>query len=180
MNTHKIKINRAPVLTLWASIVAERLGYKYEEALALAKALTGFTAQAHGRQLGIYTSSGKKDAKKKAKEAKPLKIISLQFLAKKIPVVRTREGNRAVANGKPIDPESVERYLASKFGDALPEARAAMEKLARSVSPKELDANAYKLYGQFVPKVPAGTQGWGAQGDLDLDRIVSLSKRRET
>jgi hypothetical protein len=28
-----IKINRAPVLTLWGVIVAERLGYKHDEAL---------------------------------------------------------------------------------------------------------------------------------------------------
>ncbi len=28
----KIKINRAPVLTLWASVVAERLGYEHAEA----------------------------------------------------------------------------------------------------------------------------------------------------
>src|SRR5688572_27299812 len=32
MATKKIKINRAPVLTLWAAIVAERLGYDEQEA----------------------------------------------------------------------------------------------------------------------------------------------------
>jgi hypothetical protein len=31
----KIKINRAPVLTLWAAVVAERLGYDEETALTL-------------------------------------------------------------------------------------------------------------------------------------------------
>ena len=41
MATHKIKINRAPVLTLWAVVVGERLGFKHEEALTLAKGLTG-------------------------------------------------------------------------------------------------------------------------------------------
>ena len=29
----KIKINRAPVLTLWATVVAERLGFDEESAL---------------------------------------------------------------------------------------------------------------------------------------------------
>ena len=43
MVAHKIKINRAPVLTLWAVVVGERLGYKREEALTLAKGLTGLT-----------------------------------------------------------------------------------------------------------------------------------------
>jgi hypothetical protein len=170
----KISINRAPVLTLWATVVAERLGYKHAEALTLAKALTGSTAQAHGRALGIYTPKEKKDEKKKPKESKPLEVFSQQFLAKKIPMVRTPEGLRAVSNGRPIDPESVERYLASKFGDALPEAREAMHELAHSVPPKELGASAYRLYGKFAPKVAAGAQGWGAKGELDLDLIRSL------
>jgi len=36
---NKILINRAPVLTLWASVVAERLGFKNDEALSLGKAV---------------------------------------------------------------------------------------------------------------------------------------------
>lgn len=34
-----IQINHAPVLTLWGVIVAERLGFKHEEALTLGKAV---------------------------------------------------------------------------------------------------------------------------------------------
>lgn len=30
-----IKINRGPVLTLWAAVVAERLGFDWDEALTL-------------------------------------------------------------------------------------------------------------------------------------------------
>jgi hypothetical protein len=171
---NKVTINRAPVLTLWATVVAERLGYKPTEALTLAKALTGSTAQAHGQALGIYTPKGKK-AGKKAKEPKPLQVFSQQFLAKKIPMVRTTEGLRAVISGQPIQPESVERYLATKFGDALPEAREAMEALAGSVPPKELGESAYTLYGKFAPKVASGALGWGAKGELDLDLIRSLA-----
>ena len=37
MANKKIKINRAPVLTLWAAVVAERLGYNKSEALTLGK-----------------------------------------------------------------------------------------------------------------------------------------------
>jgi hypothetical protein len=174
---NKININRAPVLTLWATVVAERLGYKHAEALTLAKALTGSTAQAHGQALGIYTPKEKNGAKKASKESQPLQVFSEQFLAKKIAMVRTKEGVRAVSNGQPIKPESVERYLASKFGDALPDVLDAMEQLAKSMPPKELSANAYKLYGSFVPKVAAGTQGWGAKGELDLDLIRKLAHK---
>ena len=169
----KIKINRAPVLTLWASVVAERLGYKRDEALALAKALTGLSAQAHGRAIGIYEPA-QKSKTKKAKEPKPIKIVTVEFLGRKIPVTRTKEGIRAVSKDSPIKPESVEKYLESKFGDSLADARDTMEKLARSLPPKELSDNAYKLYGRFTPQVPAGTRGWGAKGELDLDVIRSL------
>ncbi|WP_247875801.1 hypothetical protein [Azospirillum sp. TSH100] len=50
----KIMINRAPVLTLWTAVVAERLGLDRDEALTLGKALSGLTAQAKGVRLGIY------------------------------------------------------------------------------------------------------------------------------
>ena len=34
-----IYINRAPVLTLWAAVVAERLGFRRDEALTLGRAV---------------------------------------------------------------------------------------------------------------------------------------------
>ncbi len=54
MAIKKIKINRAPVLTLWAAIVAERLGYDRKELLTFGKAVAGLNAQSKGRRLGIY------------------------------------------------------------------------------------------------------------------------------
>jgi hypothetical protein len=56
MPSNRISINRAPVLTLWAAVVAERLGYSEEEALSLGKALTGLTAQSKGRRHGTNGS----------------------------------------------------------------------------------------------------------------------------
>ncbi len=178
MATHKIKINRAPVLTLWASVVAERLGYKSDEALTLAKEVTGLAAQSRGQALGIYEPSGEAETKAKSKEAKEDRVSTVQFLRREIPVIRTKEGFRAVSQGKPIKPESVERYLESKFGEELAEARSAMEELAKSLPPKELSKQAYALYGQFTPKVPSGAQGWGAKGELDLGKIRKLVKER--
>jgi hypothetical protein len=46
-----ISINRAPVLTLWAAVVAQRLGFDEAEALTLGKAVAGLNAQAKGRQV---------------------------------------------------------------------------------------------------------------------------------
>jgi hypothetical protein len=52
-----IKVNRAPVLTLWASVVAERLGHPPELALSLAKIVAGTAARAKARRLGIAEES---------------------------------------------------------------------------------------------------------------------------
>jgi hypothetical protein len=49
-----ISINRAPVLTLWAAVVAERLGFDEDEALTLGKALAGMNAKAKGRRPGNF------------------------------------------------------------------------------------------------------------------------------
>src|SRR3712207_5322637 len=48
-----LRVNRAPVLTLWAAVVAERLGYPEETALTLGRAVAGASAQAKARHLGI-------------------------------------------------------------------------------------------------------------------------------
>ena len=55
----KLSINRAPVLTLWATIVAQRLGFQREEALTLGKAVAGLNAYSKGRSLGLYEPSSK-------------------------------------------------------------------------------------------------------------------------
>ena len=65
-----ITINRAPVLTLWAAVVAERLGFDPDEALTLGKALAGLTAQSKGQRLGIFTPSPDAVCKERAKKAK--------------------------------------------------------------------------------------------------------------
>jgi hypothetical protein len=48
-----IRVNRAPVLTLWAAVVAERLGHPPETALSLASAVAGTAARAKARRLGL-------------------------------------------------------------------------------------------------------------------------------
>ena len=51
---HRIEINRAPVLTLWAAVVAERLGFDWEEALTLGRAVAGLNAYSKGKALGLF------------------------------------------------------------------------------------------------------------------------------
>ena len=174
MPNKKIKINRAPVLTLWAAVVAERLGYNKSEALTLGKAVAGLNAQSKGRRLGIYEE--KTEDEKKEEKKKELKVEFIELLGRGIPVVKTSKGVRAAIKGDEIDPESVETYLEQKFKDDLEEARAAMETLAKAYTPKQLESQAFGLYEKFRPKIPEGTKGWGAKGELDLDYIRSLAK----
>jgi len=42
------------VLTLWGAVVAERLGFKREEALTLGRAVAGLNAYAKGVSLGLF------------------------------------------------------------------------------------------------------------------------------
>lgn len=176
MAKKKIQINRAPVLTLWAVVVAERLGYKKDEALTLGKAVAGLNAQSKGRRLGIYEEKTEEEKEKEARKEKPVKLEFIEILGRGVPTVKTAQGLRAAIRGKPIYPESVQTYLENKFGDDLDEARAAMEKLAKAYRPKQLESKAYDLYEKFRPEIPEGQKGWGAKGELDLDYIRSLAE----
>jgi hypothetical protein len=177
MTANKILINRAPVLTLWASLVAERLGFKHDEALSLGKALAGLNAQSKGQRLGIFKPTPKE--LKKVHERKPSEEFRVDLLGRALPAMNTEEGVRAMIKSKPIDPDGVERYLESKFGDALPEARKAMLTLANALKPDELAQRGFGLYEQFRPTIPEGVQGWGAKGELDLGHISKLATEKQ-
>lgn len=193
MATQTVKINRAPVLTMWAAIVAERLGHSHAEALSLAKAVTGLNAQSKGRRLGIYEapkresdgeSDGKGDDKDKAAENKkerktPAATQShqvVELLGRQIPITDTQDGPRAVLKDEPVEPNSVERYLHGKFGDHYTDVKEAMLELAHAFPPAELHKKAYDLYEAFRPTIPEGVKGWGAAGTLSLSKIRGLAK----
>ena len=176
MTKKKVKINRAPVLTLWATVVAERLGFDHDAALTLGKSVAGLNAQAKGQRLGIFEKPEGQPAEAASKARKPAEQFSVPILGRSVPAMQTPQGLRATAKGKPLDPGSVQRYLEQKFGPDLKDAQSAMEKLAKAYKPAELAASAYALYEQFRPTIPEGTQGWGAKGELDLEAIRALAR----
>jgi hypothetical protein len=176
MATHKVKINRAPVLTLWATVVAERLGHDHEAALTLGKAVAGLNAQSKARRLGIVEESRDPREEKEPSVREPGEQFLVTVLGRSVPSISTEDGVRATLKGQPIDPKSVKRYLSQKFGKELANVRAAMEDLAKAYPPDQLAAQAYSLYEQFRPHVPEGKKGWGAAGELDLDYIRSLAE----
>jgi hypothetical protein len=171
-----IKVNRAPVMTLWAAVVAERLGFDEDEALTIGQAVAGLNAHAKGVRLGIYTPEPE-SVKAERKKLPPDKVLHVDVLHRAVPMVRTDQGLRALKNDKPILPASVRKYLESKFGGALLDVKPAMQQLAAAFTPEDLGREGYRLYESFRPEVPAGVKGWGAKGDLDLEKIRALAQR---
>jgi hypothetical protein len=175
----KVKINRAPVLTLWAVVVAEHLGYSRETALTLGKAVAGLNAQSKGRRLGLFEGPQADEKKREAKAQPVQELVTVPMLGRLVIATKTEQGVRALDKGQPIDPQSVQRYLEQKFGENLTEAQAAMAALAGSLRSEKLATQAFALYEKFRPSIPAGKQGWGAAGELDLDLIHSLAEKKK-
>jgi hypothetical protein len=172
---NNLEINRAPVLTLWATVVAERLGFSHDEALTLGKAVAGLNAYSKGKALGLFKPTPMELRSQRAAHAKRAGVFHVELLHRAVPVLQTHEGLRAVAKDKPIEPASVQKYLVSKFKDGLRPVVAVMQELAASREPADLAKEAYALYEQFRPDVPVGGAGWGAAGVLSLTRIRTLA-----
>ena len=176
MATDVVTINRAPVLTLWAAVVAERLGFSHAEALTLGRAVAGLNAYSKGKALGIFKPTPADVRAQRAEQAKAQQVLHVALLHRAVPVVHTPEGLRATSKDKPIAPVSVEKYLSGKFKEALGPVSEAMAQLAHSRDPEQLADEAYQLYEQFRPAIPAGEAGWGAAGSLSVRKIRMLAK----
>jgi len=173
----EVMINRAPVLTLWAAIVAERLGFTHDEAMTLGRAVAGLNAYSKGLAIGIFKPTPIEVHRKRAETLN--ETLHVELLHRAVPVIQTPEGLRALSKEKPITPASVEKYLLGKFKDALEPVSAAMTELANSRDPEEIASEAYRLYEQFRPDIPAGAAGWGAAGTLNLTHIRRLAHRKQ-
>src|SRR5512147_1897833 len=95
MAKNKISINRAPVLTLWAAVVAQRLGHDWEEALTLGRAVAGLNAQSKGRRIGIYEPKTEEEKQKEKKQAKAAKGPTTEIMGRSVLVKKTAHGMRA-------------------------------------------------------------------------------------
>ena len=122
-------------------------------------------------RLGIFEPASADEVRERRSQREEGEHLEVRLLGRMIPVLRTPERLRAVEKGKPGGPQSVERYLRGKFGDALEEVQDAMEDLAASLPPAELARRAFGLYERFRPEVPSDERGWGAKATLDVELI---------
>jgi hypothetical protein len=173
----KLAINRAPVLTLWASVVAVRLGHSRSTALTLGKAIAGKVAFSKAQTMGLAERRDPQPSSTPKPAGEKTRFIA--FMGRHCTMIETASGPLAVSDGRPISPREVETYLEEKFGDCLQEARDAMEALANSRSPAQLAREAFGLYRKFRPSIPAGKAGWAKEGVLDLDRLLQLAEAKE-
>jgi hypothetical protein len=155
-----IDVGRRPVLILWSTIVAERLGFERDEALTLGRAVAS---------LGGGIAKVPPDAVTPAEIAEmrvklqPGQTIDVSLIDRVVRIARVSEGLRAVVKNRPIDPASVELYLGEKFGDQIDAVAEAMINLAETLPPSRLAERAVELYEQFRPET----------SELDIDRITA-------
>jgi hypothetical protein len=172
----KVQINRAPVLTLWAAAVAERMGHAWESALTLGKCMAGLNAQRKGRTLGIYATPERGPGGAPVRKSRGDETW-ITVCGKRVPARMTAEGLRAVTGDAVIQPASVQKYLDKAFAENLEAVVLVMRELAAAYPPAELEERAWGLYEKFRPQIESGVSGWGQKGVLDLDVIRKLARK---
>ncbi|GAA5919426.1 hypothetical protein JCM5296_004991 [Sporobolomyces johnsonii] len=159
-------VNRAPVMTAWACIVAERLGFRRQEALSIAHVFTDLNATSKGVSLGLKS---KEELKVEVGSSQPF----VEILGRRVPVLSTQSGEwRAISKGVVADPSKGFSYMQSAFRQQLGAVVGAMRLLANSFDPNELNEKGYGLYLSFRPDV----DGWGKKAELKMSTILDLRR----
>ena len=164
-----VLVNRAPVMTAWAVVVLQCLGFQVQEALSLAHCYVSTTAEARAQTLRLPTPA-------------PAHVTSanqphVDFLQVCIPVIQLRHGQyRGLHAGEVVPPTRAFDYLRRSMFQMLPHVMGALTLLANAYMGPHNDADAlqrqaYALYVDFRPD----TQGaWGKRAPLSLDTILDL------
>jgi hypothetical protein len=153
-------INRAPVLTLWAVVVAEVLGFDHDEALTLRRAVAGLNAYSKGVSLALFQPMPR-EVKEQGRKMGKEETVTVDLLHPAVPAKHTDDGLRTLGGESPIRSESAQKYLKSKFGEVLENFSKDMLEPAKSLPPSELAGKGYSLCGKFRPRIPAGKKGGG-------------------
>ena len=92
-------------------------------------------------------------------------MFPVALLGRAVPVLHTDEGLRAVGKDqKPVTPESVEKYLKSKYGESLPQVRAAMVKLAKSRAAEDWRTRRFGCTSSSGPGFRRASRDGGRKG----------------
>ncbi|KAI0773438.1 hypothetical protein BC629DRAFT_1291076 [Irpex lacteus] len=168
LQTKHAVVNRAPIMTAWSFIVAERLGFSREEALSIASVYTEMNAISKGVSIGIYS-----EAKKNGVEASKDGSQPYVDLMGRRPLFQTQnESWRALSSNAPVSPASGFSYITRSLRQTAPFIVGALRLLAESYTPEELNKHGFSLYTEFRPDVT----GWGGRAEVRCEKILSLRK----
>ncbi|KLO08268.1 hypothetical protein SCHPADRAFT_916979 [Schizopora paradoxa] len=170
LRTKFVVINRAPAMTAWATVVAERLGFKREEALSIASAYTEMNAISKGVSLGIF-EKGRADGVELAKgESQPY----VDFMGRRPLYTSQPSGQwRALVKSEPVSPAAAFAYMTNAFRQTLPYVMGALRLLAGTFSPAWLNEHGFELYKDFRPEADR----WGERAELRCARILGLRRK---
>ncbi|KAJ7590908.1 hypothetical protein C8J56DRAFT_783011 [Mycena floridula] len=166
--TKSTVVNRAPVMSAWSMIVAERLGFQREEALSIASVYTEMNAISKGVSLGLQKKSQAKDLEASRGGSQPY----VELMGRR-PLYQTQSNQwRALSGANAVQPGSAFSYISRSFRQTTPHIIGALRLLANSFTPQELNVKAWSLYADFRP---AG-DGWGQRSEVRCDTILGLRK----
>ncbi|KAJ9120328.1 hypothetical protein QFC24_005282 [Naganishia onofrii] len=189
--------NRAPCMTAWAYIIAEKMGFDRLEALSLASTFTSVTSTRHALALGnIYTPEQTRDAQLEmdelpqpsgsgkrgrfsdggtggTEEGEQTGGHSQPWVSimKRSPVIQRGDGTwRGVLKGMPVEPYRAHSYISKNFSQATPYVIGALRILAQSYTVEQLQEQGYGMYVSFRPDVA----GWGDRAVLYCSNIIDM------
>ncbi|KAG9218957.1 hypothetical protein CCMSSC00406_0001367 [Pleurotus cornucopiae] len=167
-----VVVNRAPVMSAWATVVAERMGFKREEALSIASVYTEMNAISKGVALGVFDKSRANDGSASRNGSQPY----VDFIGRRS-LYETQNGQwRAILNGSPASPGTAFGYISRSFKHLTPFVLGSLQLLAESYSQKEINEKAWGLYAEFRPTV----DGWGQRSVMKCADILALRKLADT
>lgn len=187
-------VNRAPVMTAWAVVLLERLGFTRPEALSLAHCYVNYTSTMRGISLGIIPAAEKDRAVHIIGPNQP----HFELMGVKIPVMQMQDGTyRGISAGEAVEPDKAFNYMRRSMAQTLSSVMGALTLLAdsfmepplppavKSEDQEEptleyggeyLNSRGYELYAEFRPS----TSGeWGKKGRLWYDKILALRRGAE-
>ncbi|KAN0061810.1 hypothetical protein ACQY0O_005803 [Thecaphora frezii] len=202
-------VNRAPVMTVWATILLERLAFSRAEALSLAHCYVNYTSTMRGVSLRILPASEREKTVNNVGPNQP----HFELMGVRIPVMQMQDSTyRGISAGEVVGPEKAFNYmrrsmaqtLSSVFGaltlladsymqpTTMPksgdndDARASSAdnaKLETSSAGTPLDYGADYLnscgYDLYAEFRPSTSGEWGKKGRLWYEKILALRRGHE-
>ncbi|KAJ6539423.1 hypothetical protein B0H19DRAFT_1178960 [Mycena capillaripes] len=169
LKTKSTVVNRAPLMTAWSTLVAERLGFQREEALSIASVYTEMNAVSKGVSLGIYKHGTDRGAEAAKNGTQPY----VELMGRR-PLYQTQTSQwRALSNGTAVQPSTAFSYISRALRQTTPHIIGALRLLAESFTPQEINAKAWGLYAEFRPEV----NGWGERAEVKCETILGLRKK---